>query len=50
MDDLGQVVGFLPVLPTEGFDELKKGGFGLGPNESELFGLRIDVFRGGGVG
>ena len=47
LDDLGLGADFLPVLPTENFGELKKGGFSLGPNESKLFGLRIDVLEGG---
>ena len=47
LDDLGQVVGILPALPTENFGKLKKGSFGLGPNKSELFGLW--VLEGGGV-
>ena len=29
--------------------ELKKGGLGLGSDEGELFGLRVDVFEGGGI-
>jgi len=49
LDDFRQIASFLPVLPIEILGELKKGGLGLGPDESELLGLWVDVLGGGGV-
>ena len=45
LDDLGRLVSFLPILPTEVPGKLKKSGLGLGSYESELFGLGVNVFK-----
>jgi hypothetical protein len=47
--DLRRLASFLPTLPTKILGKLKKGGLGLGSNESELLGLRVDVLESGGV-
>ena len=43
LDDLGQPVGFPPILPTEVLGKLKKGSIGLESYGSKLFGVELIV-------
>ena len=47
LNNLGRFASFFPVFPSKILGELKKGGLDLGPNETQIPSLRVDVLEGG---